>query len=139
MQQIHLKALYEKPPQKVPLKEALGVDVVYKFRREKKHLTDVFKIVAYQAETDLLGLIRADYAKADDEGRTLIQSALKSSGDLEVTDKEVRITLHPLSSPHRSKGIRTLYEKLNATRIMFPGSSLRLVYNVKKQPHVTQS
>ena len=137
-QQNDLKALYEKLPQKVPLKETLGDEVVYKLRREKKHFTDLLKMVAYQAETDLLGLIRADYARADDEGRTLVQSALKSSGDLEVTEKELRVTLNPLSSPHRSKVIRTLCEKLNATRTIFPGSKLRLIYDVKKEPHVTQ-
>jgi transposase len=139
MQQIDLKDLYEKTPQKVPLKETLGDDVVHRLKREKKHLTDLLKMVAYQAETDLLGLIRAEYARAAEEGRTLIQSALKSSGDLEATEKELRITLNPLSSPHRSKVIRTLCEKLNATRTTFPGSRLRLVYDVKKEPHVTQN
>lgn len=94
-------------------------------------------MVAYQAETDLLALIRADYARADDEGRTLIQSALKSSGDLEVIDNELRVTLNPLSSPHRSKAIRTLCAKLNTTNTIFPGSKLRLVYDVKEHGHVT--
>jgi hypothetical protein len=137
MQQIDLKALYEKTPQKVPLKNTLRNQVVYRLKREKKHLTDLLKMVAYQAETDLLGLIRADYARADDEGRTLIQCALKRTGDLQVTEKELRVTLHPLSSPHRSKVIRTLCEKLNATHTMFPGSRLHLVYDVKREPHVT--
>jgi len=137
MQETELKTLYEKTPQKVPLKDTLRNEVVHRLKREKKHLTDLLKMVAYQAETDLLGLIRADYARADDEGRTLIQCALKSTGDLEVTEKELRVTLHPLSSPHRSRVIRTLCEKLNATHATFPGSRLRLVYDVKKEPHVT--
>jgi transposase len=137
MQEIDLKALYKKTPQKVPLKDTLRNEVVYRLKREKKHLTDLLKMVAYQAETDLLGLIRGDYARADDEGRTLIQCVLKSTGDLQVTEKELRINLHPLSSPHRSKVIRTLCEKLNTTRTIFPGSRLRLVYDVKKEPHVT--
>jgi len=137
MQEIDLKALYQKTPEKVPLKDTLGDEVVYRLKREKKHLTDLLKMVAYQVETDLLELIRAAYARVNDEGRTLIQCALKSSGGLEVTEKELRITLHPLSSPHRSKVIRTLCEKLNATRTIFPGSTLRLVYDVKKEPHVT--
>jgi hypothetical protein len=94
-------------------------------------------MVAYQAETDLLGLIRSDYARADDEGRTLVQSALTSSGDLEVTDNELRVKLNPLSSPHRSKAIRALCAKLNTTNTKFPGSKLRLVYDVKEQGHVT--
>ena len=137
MQEIDLKALYEKTPLKVPLKDTLGDEVAHRLKREKKHLTDLLKMVAYQSETDLLGLIRADYARADDEGRTLIQCALKSTGDLEVTEKELRVTLHPLSSPHRSKVIKTLCEKLNTTRTMFPGSKLRLVYDVKEESHVT--
>ena len=94
-------------------------------------------MVAYQAETDLLSLIRADYARSDDEGRTLIQSALKSSGDIEVTNNELRVSLNPLSSPHRSKVVRALCEKLNTMNTVFPGSKLRLVYNVKEHGNVT--
>ena len=95
-------------------------------------------MVAYQAESDLLGLIRTDYARSEDEGRTLIQSALNSSGDLEVTDNELRVTLNPLSSPHRSKVVRMLCEKLNAMNTIFPGSQkLRLVFDVKEHRHVT--
>ena len=94
-------------------------------------------MVAYQAETDLLSLIRSDYARADDEGRTLIQSALKSSGDIEVNGNELRITLNPLSSPHRSKAIKVLCEKLNTTNTVFPGTKLRLVYDVKEHGYVT--
>jgi hypothetical protein len=139
MQQIDLKALYEKTSQRVPLKEALGGVVVYKLKREKKHFTDLLKMVAYQAETDLLELIREEYARADDEGRTLIQSILKDGGDLKLSEKELRIILNPLSSPHRTKVIRTLCENLNATQTIFPGSTLRLVYDVKQEHHVTQN
>ena len=85
-----------------------------------------------------LGLIKIDYARSDDEGRTLIQTALQSAGDLEVTDNELRVTLNPLSSPHRTKVVRMLCEKLNAMNTIFPGSQkLRLVYDVKEHGHVT--
>jgi len=132
-----LKVLYGGTPAKVTLKAALNKETIFRLKREKKHLTDLIKMVAYQAETDLLGLIRSDYARADDEGRTLVQSALTSSGDLEVTDNELRVELNPLSSPHRSKAIRALCAKLNTTNTKFPGSKLRLVYDVKEQGHVT--
>jgi transposase len=137
-QEVELKALYEKIPEKVPLKTALDNECAYRLKKEKKHLTDLLKMVAYQAESDLLGLIRTDYARSEDEGRTLIQSALNSSGDLEVTDNELRVTLNPLSSPHRTKVVRMLCEKLNAMNTIFPGSQrLRLVYDVKEHGHVT--
>lgn len=136
-QELELKALYEQMPARVPLKDTLDNQTAYRLRCEKKHLTDLIKMVAYQAETDLLSLIRSDYARADDEGRTLIQSALKSSGDIEVNGNELRITLNPLSSPHRSKAIKVLCEKLNTTDTVFPGTKLRLVYDVKEHGHVT--
>jgi transposase len=137
-QEIELKALYEKVPKKLPLKATLDNESAYRLKKEKKHLTDLLKMVAYQTETDLLGLIRTDYARSDDEGRTLIQSALNSAGDLEVTGNELRITLNPLSSPHRSKAVGRLCEKLNTMSTIFPGSKdLRLIYGVKELGHVT--
>jgi transposase len=135
--ELELKALYEQTPAKVPLKDTLDNQTVYRLRGEKKHLTDLIKMVAYQSETDLLSLIRNEYARADDEGRTLIQSALKSSGDIEVNGNELRITLNPLSSPHRSNAIKMLCEQLNTTNTVFPGTKLRLVYDVKEHGHVT--
>jgi len=56
----------------------------------------------------------------------LIQSALTSTADLEVTKDELRVTLAPLSSPHRTRAITALCEELNKTSVLFPGSSLRL-------------
>ena len=135
--EVELKALYTQTPAKVPLKDTLDNQIAYRLRGEKKHLTDLIKMVAYQAESDLLALIRGDYARADDEGRTLIQSALKSSGDIEVKGDELVITLNTLSSPHRSKVIKALCEKLNTTHTVFPGTKLRLVYDVKEHGHVT--
>jgi len=135
--EIELKSLYKEIPEKVPLKTTLNNETVYRLKREKKHLTDLIKMVAYQAETDLFALIRSDYARADDEGRTLIQSALMNSGDLEVIDNELHVVLNPLSSLHRSKTIRALCTKLNTTNTTFPGSKLRLVYDVKEHGYVT--
>jgi hypothetical protein len=135
--ELELKRLCKETPAKVPLKETMNQQPVYRLSPEKKHLTDVIKMVAYQAETDLLALIRPYYARADDEGRTLIQNALTSSGDLEVTDTELRITLNPQSSPHRTKVVRKLCEQLNTTNANFPGTKLRLVYDVKEHGRVS--
>jgi hypothetical protein len=135
--ELKLKAINKETPEKVPIKDTLNNETIYRLKREKKHLTDLIKMVAYQAETDLFALIRSDYARADDEGRTLIQSALMSSGEIEVADNELHVTLNPLSSPHRSKVIKTLCTKLNKMNTIFPGSKLRMVYDVKEHGHVS--
>jgi hypothetical protein len=51
-----------------------------KLSTERKHLTNVLKMVAYQTESDLVELIRPHYSRVEDEGRTLIQMALQDSG-----------------------------------------------------------
>lgn len=135
--ELELKALYKSTPAKVPLKATLNNETIYRLKREKKHITDVIKMIAYQAESDLLSLIRSDYVRAYDEGRTLIQSALMASGDLKVAVKELHVILNPLSSPHRSKAIKALCAKLNTMNTSFPGSKLRLVYDVKEHGYVT--
>jgi hypothetical protein len=68
----------------------------------------LIKMVAYQAESDLLRLVAPHYRRAGQEGRTLLQSALASTAGLEVTRTELRITLVAQSSPHRTRAIAAL-------------------------------
>ena len=105
-----------------------------KLAPERKHLTNILKMVAYQAESDLLRAVTPHYRRADDEGRTLIQSALASSADLEVTETQLRVRLAPLSSAHRTRAIAALCQELNQSATTFPGSRLRLHYTVREAP-----
>ena len=106
--------------------QAVTEEPVVKLAPERKHLTNLIKMVAYQAESDLLRLVAPHYRRAGDEGRTLIQAALASAADLEVTQTELRVTLAAQSSPHRTRAIAALCEELNQTETPFPGSQLRL-------------
>jgi len=132
MQQVsQLEARRDAVPRRVPV-QATTQEPIVKLAPERKHLTNLVKMVAYQAESDLFRLIAPHYRRVQDEGRTLIQSALASAADLEVTDKELRVTLAPLSSPHRTRVIAALCEELNATETVFPGSRLRLCYTIRE-------
>ena len=117
-------------PRRVPVQDAIDKPVV-KLAPERKHLTNLIKMVAYQAESDLLRLVAPHYRRADDEGRTLIQAALASAADLRVTKQELRVLLAPQSSPHRTRAIAALCEELNRRKAVFPGSSLRLIYAIQ--------
>jgi hypothetical protein len=98
--------------------------------KERKHLTNLLKMVAYQIESDLLALLRPHHARAEEEGRTLIQTALQSSATLEPTENELRVTLLPLSSRHRSKAVAALCDSLDSTKTRFPGTQLVMRYAV---------
>lgn len=121
-------------PLQVPLAEARPEEDPVKLSTERKHLTNVLKLVAYQIESDLVDLLRPHYARAEQEGRTLIQTALQSAAALEPADRELRVTLSPLSSPHRSQAVAALCENLNKAETCFPGTDLRLRFAVAGCP-----
>ena len=91
-------------------------------------------MVAYHMESDLLELIRPHYKRVEEEGRTFIQAALQDAADLEPTEDQLRITLAPLSSPHRSRVLEALCQALNQTHTRFPGTQLEAHYAVAVCP-----
>jgi hypothetical protein len=88
-------------PVRIPVSDVVGKEVV-KLDPERKLITNLVKMVAYQAESDLVHLVSPYYKRTADEGRTLIQSALAAPADIQVTVNELRVLLAPLSAPHRS-------------------------------------
>ena len=118
-------------PRRVPVQTVMQEPVV-KLAPERKHLTNLIKMLAYQAESDLLRLVAPHYRRAGQEGRTLLQSALASAADLQVTQTELRVILAPQSSPHRTRAIAALCDHLNETKTSFPGSRLRLHYAIRE-------
>lgn len=124
-----LQAKRTKLPARVPVGQALREET-RQLAPERQHLMNLIKMLAYQAESDLVAMIQPHYRRAAQEGRTLIQSALAGTADLAVTDHELRVRLHPLSSPHRTRAIAALCDELNHSPVFFPGSRLRLLFSV---------
>jgi len=120
-------------PARIPVCEVVQTDVV-KLAPERKLLTNLLKMVAYQAESDLVHRVAPHYKRTTDEGRTLIQAALANSADLEVTAEELRVSIAPLSSPHRTHAIAALCDGLNTRPVRFPGSRLRLRFGIALGP-----
>ena len=120
-------------PQRVEIRD-LSERTVVKLATERKHLTDLIKMVAYQAESDLLALLRPHYARAEQEGRTLLHELFTAAGDIRAGDSELNITLVPLSSPHRTRAAQALCKILNETATLFPGSRLRVRFALHPSP-----
>ncbi len=124
-----LQARRAKLPARVPVQQAVREEAM-RLAPERQHLMNLIKMVAYQAESDLVALIQPHYRRAAQEGRTLLQSALADTADLTLTEHELRVCLHPLSSPHRTRAIAALCDELNRSPVTFPGSRLRLHFSV---------
>lgn len=133
-----LRARHRSLPPRVPVAKTQK-EAVVKLSTERKHLTNVLKMIAYQMESDLLELIRPHYKRVEEEGRTFIQTALQDAADLEPTQDQLCITLAPLSSLHRSRVLQALCETLNETHTKFPGTELEMHYAVATAPESPKS
>jgi transposase-like protein len=122
-------------PKRIEVRD-INERTVVKLATERKHLTDIIKMVAYQTESDLLAQLRSHYARVDQEGRTLLHELFATAGDIRVTDRELQITLAPLSSPHRTRAAQALCEMFDQTATIFPGSRLRMRFTVRPPPRI---
>jgi DNA-binding CsgD family transcriptional regulator len=122
-------------PQRVAVRD-VSAGAVVKLATERKHLTNLIKMLAFQAESDLLAFLRQYYARSDEEGRTLLHELFGAAADIDVTDTELRVTLNPLSSPHRTLAVQALCETLTETATTFPGSRLKLRFAIHPAPQL---
>jgi len=106
-------------------------DDLRRLPRQRRLVVDSVKMVAYQVETDLHRMLFGRYARADDEGRTLLHSIFQAPARLEPRDGELLVTIERLSQDHKTKVMRDLCEDLNKLEVRFPGSDLRLVLAVE--------
>ncbi len=107
--------------------ERISAGDLRRLRTERQQLATVFKIAAYRIETELVRMVAPYYARTENEGRKLIAAAFRSAANIEVTANELRVTLAPQSSPHRSRAIASLCSDLNKLETIVPGTTLRLV------------
>jgi hypothetical protein len=106
-------------------------------KRDRKLVVDAIKMVAYQVESDLHRMLFGTYARAEDEGRTLLHAIFQSSAKIEVGQRELTVTIAEQSAPHKTEVLKHLCEEMNKLDVKFPGSELRLVLQVACPEHAT--
>jgi hypothetical protein len=119
--------LEELEARRAEIPERISAAKLERLRTERQLIATVFKVAAYRIESELVRMVAPHYSRCEDEGRKLIAAALRSPADIEVTDRELRVTIAPQSSPHRSEAIAGLCASLNKLGAIVPGTRLRLV------------
>ncbi len=117
-------------PAKVPLGE-VRPDAV-RLAPERKRIHDAIRMASYNAESALARLLAPHYARAGDEARSLLREAFRTPADLKVVGDELHVRLSPLSAPRRTRAIAGLCNELTATKTLYPGTKLTLVYSVNE-------
>ena len=94
-------------------------------------------MIAYRAETAMVQLLRQNMMRHDD-ARSLLRAAYNAEVDIapDPQAKTLTIRLHPLANRSSDDAINHLCAELNATETLFPGTDLRLIYElVSAQNH----
>ncbi len=96
-----------------------------------KMLTDTVKMIAYRAETALVGLLRPHLAK-EAEARALVRELFVSTADIDPNSQENTLTIrvHRMACPAHDKVIGVLLAELTQTAFKHPETGARLIYEL---------
>jgi predicted nucleic acid-binding Zn-ribbon protein len=98
---------------------------------QSKHLIDTLKIVAYRAETAMAQMAR-EKMRREDDARSLLRALYSTEADLLPDENAGTLTVrvHHQANRCADEVIRHLCNELNQTETIFPGTNLRLVYEL---------
>ena len=96
-----------------------------------KLFTDTVKMIAYRAETALVGLLRPHLAK-EDEARALIRELFVSAADIEPDEKKDTLTIriHRMACPSHDKAVAALLADLTEAAFRHPETGMRMIYEL---------
>ena len=77
-----LEAAIQALPTRVPVRETMGTTPIVQLERERKIITDTFKMVAYRAETQLANLVGPLLPHRNDEARKFLRHVFQLPADL---------------------------------------------------------
>ena len=128
---VELKVQRKTLPKHILIKDLPAQDRFSRLRAEKKHFIDTIKLIAYRAETAMAQIAREKMARIDD-ARALMRQLYRSEVDLipDHINKTLTVRLHHLTTNVHDQIITHLCNELNATETLFPGTDLRLIYQI---------
>jgi hypothetical protein len=127
----NLKQQRKETPHHIPVKSLPEEDRFTRLRTERKHFVDTIKMIAYRAETSLASLLRQHLARSDD-ARSLLRQIFNNEVDLvpDSATNTLTVRLHHLTQAAHDQAVAQLCVALNETQTVFPGTNLRLIYEI---------
>jgi hypothetical protein len=103
-----------------------------KLNQESKYLMNIIKMICYRAETAFAHLLAPHFSRDKDEIRALVKAITILSIDLmpDYQNKQLKITLYPLSNIRSQKAIEEVCKTVNDNKTVFPGTDLVMIFNI---------
>jgi prepilin-type processing-associated H-X9-DG protein len=126
-----IKTELKEMPRRIPWENLKENDKFQQLAPGRKHLLDTVKMIGYRAETAMAGMLLGPTTDTP-AARQLLQDLFVSEADIipDTVNKKLRVKVHAGSRPAVNKSLRDLFEKLNESEIIYPGTDLQLVYEI---------
>jgi hypothetical protein len=116
-----------------PLDQLPAAEQVGRLKFKSKHFIDTIKMIAYRAETAMCETAReAMRPWQQDDARKLLREVYTTDADLAPDEAAGTLTvrLHYPANPVNAKVLAHLCQELTETETVFPGTKLRLIYQL---------
>lgn len=100
----------------------------------RKRLLDTIRMIAYRAETAMVGILRSSTVDSS-EARKLLQDLFVTEADLipDQTQNQLVVRVHNASRPAANRSLARLLDHLNEAELKYPGTNLHLVYRLGRE------
>ncbi|MFZ4441653.1 MAG: putative transposase [Syntrophales bacterium] len=127
-----MKAKLKKTPQHISWAQLDEKDKFSRLLPGRKRLMDTVRMIAYRAETSMAGLLvssTVNFAAA----RCLLQNLFANQADIlpDPQNKCLLVRIHSASRPAANRSLEQFIAKLNEAQVEYPGTDLRLVYEMR--------
>jgi Transposase protein/Winged helix-turn helix len=128
VERARLAAELKAMPKRVAVRATMDGAPIVQLERERKIITDTFKMLAYRAETQLANLVGPLLPSRDDQARKFMRQVFELPADLlpDYTQGTLVVRLHSMSTPRDNQVLATLCRVLNELAVCYPGTALRL-------------
>ena len=96
-----------------------------------KMLADIVKMIAYRAETALVGML-IPHLKREEEARALVRELLVSAADIapDQTANTLAVRIHRMACPAHDKAITAILAELNEMEFRHPETGAKMIYTL---------
>jgi hypothetical protein len=125
------KACRKATPKHVAMKDLPKEERFKQLGTRSKYFIDTIKMIAYRAETAMAEIVREKMSRHDD-ARSLLRAIYATEVDIMPDESAGTLTvrLHQLANRSNGETVRHLCNELNTTLTNFPGTDMRLVYEL---------
>jgi transposase len=126
-----LKIKLKEEPKRITWKDLDKKDQFFGLLPGRKRLMDTVKMISYRAESAMAALLKkptVDMAAA----RRLLQDLYVTEADILPRPEEnlLLVRVHNASRPAANAALEKLFEELNAAEVYYPGTNMRMSYEL---------